>query len=318
VATRSQQRARYGDNGNADSVRNIHEQIIERHQLLPYIYIQAFFISDIMNVEGNNIKEWAGRGQHQVGCQSKWEWPIQQRPNAWKAWKTSLEYLAPDGHIGNTLGDWHSQHHQIMEWYLDAHACTLYHHIEGVWTYHKAENIDILRFQVEAHSYDEPLQYSHVVEVCERARYIEIVDKHKIKETKTSVKEHLIEYTSGIGDSFHTLPRHIQRLVENIPEIEVPNGMDVTEEHGIIVATDGSVVYHIWVFATDKYQVLLTGGGPDDGEQLLMMSYRSELGGITSHDDFRGDTVMVHTTARMIEITHFARSNIHYGLYYSM
>jgi hypothetical protein len=37
-----------------------------------------------------------------------------------------------------------------------------------------------------------------------------------------------------------------------------------------------------------------------------------------SHDDFRGDTVVVHTTARMIEITHFARSNIQYGLYYSM
>jgi hypothetical protein len=36
------------------------------------------------------------------------------------------------------------------------------------------------------------------------------------------------------------------------------------------------------------------------------------------HDDFRGNTVVVHTTARMIESTHFARSNIQYGLYYSM
>jgi hypothetical protein len=26
------------------------------------IYLQAFFISDIMNLEGDNIKEWAGRG----------------------------------------------------------------------------------------------------------------------------------------------------------------------------------------------------------------------------------------------------------------
>jgi hypothetical protein len=32
----------------------------------------------------------------------------------------------------------------------------------------------------------------------------------------------------------------------------------------------------------DKEQVLLTGGGPDDGDQLLMTSYRSELGGIAS------------------------------------
>jgi hypothetical protein len=34
--------------------------------------------------------------------------------------------------------------------------------------------------------------------------------------------------------------------------------------------------------ATDKEQVLLTGGGPDDGDQLLMTSYRSEIGGIAS------------------------------------
>jgi hypothetical protein len=64
------------------------------------------------------------------------------------------------------------------------------------------------------------MNYSHVVEVCERARYIEIVGKHKIKEKQMDVIEHVIEYTSGIGDSCHTLPRYIQRLVGNIPEIE--------------------------------------------------------------------------------------------------
>jgi hypothetical protein len=173
-----------------------------------------------------------------------------------------------------------------MERYLDAHASSLYHHIEGVWTYHKAVNIGRLRFQVEAHSCDEPIQYSHVVEVCERARYMEIAGKHKIKETQTPVTEHVIEYTSGIGDSCHKLQRHIQILVGNIPELEVPNGMDVTVEQDIIVATDVSVVfgvgYHSWVVATDKDQLLLTCGGPGDGDQLLMMSSRSEVGGIAS------------------------------------
>jgi hypothetical protein len=125
-----------------------------------------------------------------------------------------------------------------------------------------------------------------VVEVCERARYIEIMGKHKIKETQIPVTDHMIEYTSGIWDSFHTLPRHIQRLVGNITDIEVPNGMGVTEEQDSIVATnlDGSVVfgvsYHSWVVSTDNKQVLLTGGGPDDGDQYIMTSYRSELGGI--------------------------------------
>jgi hypothetical protein len=79
------------------------------------------------------------------------------------------------------------------------------------------------------------------------------------------VIEHMIEYTSGIGESWHTLPWHIQRLVGNIPKIDVPNGMDITEDQDIMVATDGSVVfgvgYHSWVVATDNDQVLLTGGG---------------------------------------------------------
>jgi hypothetical protein len=52
------------------------------------------------------------------------------------------------------------------------------------------------------------------------------------------------------------------------------------------VSTDGSVVfgvsYHSWVFANNNEQVLLFGSGPDDGDRLLMMSYRSELGGIAS------------------------------------
>jgi hypothetical protein len=41
-------------------------------------YLQAFFISDITNIKGNKIEEGVGRGQKQVGCQSSWEWPIQQ------------------------------------------------------------------------------------------------------------------------------------------------------------------------------------------------------------------------------------------------
>jgi hypothetical protein len=57
------------------------------------MYLQALFISYIMNLEGNKIKEWAGRGQTQVGHQSTWEWPFQQRPITWKAWKTALEYI---------------------------------------------------------------------------------------------------------------------------------------------------------------------------------------------------------------------------------
>jgi hypothetical protein len=143
-----------------------------------------------------------------------------------------------------------------MEWYLDMSTCTIYHHIEGVWTYQDAVNVGRLMFQVEAHACDAPTQYSHVVEVCERMRYMEIDNKYKINEIQIEVIEQLIEYTSGIGEACNTLPRHIQRLVGNIPEIDIPNGMDVTVDQDIIVDMDGSVVfgvgYHIWVAAMDK------------------------------------------------------------------
>jgi hypothetical protein len=111
------------------------------------IYLQSFYLSDITNIKGNTIESWVGRGQKQAGRQSTWEWPVQQIPIAWKAWKEALEYLAPDGDIGEPLGEWKSGHHQIMEWYFDAQSSALYHHIEGVWTRHDAMNIGRLIFR---------------------------------------------------------------------------------------------------------------------------------------------------------------------------
>jgi hypothetical protein len=67
-----------------------------------------------------------------------------------------------------------------------------------------------------------------MVEVCECTRYMEIANKYKINKTQMDVIEHVIEYTSWIGETCHTLPSHIKRLVGNIPELDVPNGMDNT------------------------------------------------------------------------------------------
>jgi hypothetical protein len=93
------------------------------------IHLQAFYISDITTIKGKDIEAWAGRGHTQAGRQSTREWPIQQRPIAWKAWKEALEYLYSYGDIGEPLGDWKSENHQIMEWYLDAQSSSLYHHV---------------------------------------------------------------------------------------------------------------------------------------------------------------------------------------------
>jgi hypothetical protein len=85
-------------------------------------YLQVFSLSYIINIQGNKITACAGRGHKQSGRQSTWDWPVQQIPIAWKAWKSAQEYLAPEGDIGDLLGEWKSDHHQIMEWYLDAQS----------------------------------------------------------------------------------------------------------------------------------------------------------------------------------------------------
>jgi hypothetical protein len=54
----------------------------------------------------------------------------------------------------------------------------------------------------------------------------------------------------------------------------------------ISIATDGSVNlgvgHHCWIVATEEEDILLQGGGPDDGNLFLMQLYRSELGGLAA------------------------------------
>jgi hypothetical protein len=61
-------------------------------------------------------------------------------------------------------------------------------------------------------------------------------------------------YTSNIGECFHVLPKHVRRLVGNIPDLDLPADFDCTEPTDLIVATDGSVLfgvgYHSWLIAT--------------------------------------------------------------------
>jgi hypothetical protein len=89
---------------------------------------------------------------------------------------------------------------------------------------------------------------------------------------------------SAVGEAFHALPRHVRHLVGDIAEFQTPRQWDVTKELDLITATDGSVLfgvgYHIWILTTESEDILLAGGGPDDGPGKYMTSYISELGGI--------------------------------------
>jgi hypothetical protein len=96
----------------------------------------------------------------------------------------------------------------------------------------------------------------------------------------------LVPYTSNIGCCIKSLPRHIQILVGDIPTLRTPLGWDPTITVNIIIATDGYVTlgvgYHSGIVATEDEDILLKGGGPDDGDLFLMQSYRSELGGVAA------------------------------------
>jgi hypothetical protein len=97
---------------------------------------------------------------------------------------------------------------------------------------------------------------------------------------------HIHNYTLGIGLSFLALPRHSQRLTGDIPALPTLIPFDFDEPADLIIATDGSLLfgvgYHGWVLATKEETILHRGGGPDDGIQSLMTSYRSELGGLVA------------------------------------
>jgi hypothetical protein len=62
------------------------------------IYLQVFNISDITDLSGKTIEDWAKRGKRQSNRTSKWNWPVQQRPpaGAWKNWAITLQRIASD------------------------------------------------------------------------------------------------------------------------------------------------------------------------------------------------------------------------------
>jgi hypothetical protein len=66
--------------------------------------------------------------------------------------------------------------------------------------------------------------------------------------------------------------------------LTLPVDLDPTEPQDLIVAMDGSVLfdvgYHSWMVSTKDEEIIISGGGPDDGAPNQMTSYRSELGGV--------------------------------------
>jgi hypothetical protein len=155
-----------------------------------------------------------------------------------------------------------------------------------IWEKHSDNNRASLRFSTQAIACDRPVRATHVVEAKTRSRFVEIREKCKISQRTTIDPLPLVPYTSNIGNCIKALPRHVQILVVDIPALRTPTGWDPKTPVNIIITKDGSVTlgvgYHSWVVATEHEDILLKGGGPDDGDLFRMQSYRAELGGVAA------------------------------------
>jgi hypothetical protein len=162
----------------------------------------------------------------------------------------------------------------------------IYRHTSGKWSKYAGHTFSQLRFSATPMPVPRPGQCSHRIQVTQRIRYLEVTVKVDIVTSQDAVPTLLHSYTSGTGLLFLSLPRHIQRLNGDIPALPEPLPFDLDEPVELIIATYGLVLfgvgYHRWDMATKDETIILCGGGPDDGIQSLMTSYRSELGGIVS------------------------------------
>jgi hypothetical protein len=205
--------------------------------------------------------------------------------NKWKA--ALIAVFNDETTLTSPMGDWlHMQNHQESEWWLSVHDKCIYRQNSGEWSKFSQLNLGRLRFSTTPRIVPQPNRFSHGIQVMQRTHYHEVAEKVNIVRRSNMGPTHIHNYTSDIGLSFLALPRHIQRLTGDIQALPTTIPFDFKEPADFIIANDGSVLfgvgYHGWVLATKKETILLCGGGPDDGIQSPMTSYRSELGGLVA------------------------------------
>jgi hypothetical protein len=57
-----------------------------------HVYLRVFFLSDIVNVQGDTIEEWEINGEQRNSRHSLWHWSVKQKPprTMWNKWKAAL------------------------------------------------------------------------------------------------------------------------------------------------------------------------------------------------------------------------------------
>jgi hypothetical protein len=231
------------------------------------IYLRVFFLSDIVNIQGDKIEEWAITAERSNARRSTWHRTVQQKPprKMWNKWKAALIAVFNDETtLTAPMGDWlHMQNHQESECWLSVQDKCIYRQNCGEWSQFSQLNLGRLRFSTIPRIVPQPNRFSHRIQVTQRTHYHEVAAKVNIIRRSNVVPTHIHNYTSGIGLSFLALPRHIQRLTGDIPELPTPTPFCFDEPVDLIIATDGSVLfgvgYHGWVYQQNKKQSFSVG-----------------------------------------------------------
>jgi hypothetical protein len=178
------------------------------------VYLRVFFLSDIVNIQGDTIEEWAITGKRSNARRSTWHWPVQQKPprNMWSKWKAALRAVFNDETtLAAPMGDWlHMHNHQESEWWLSVRDKCIYRQSCGEWSQFSQLNLGRLWFSTTPRIVPYPHRFSHRIQVTHRTHYHEVAAKVNIVCRTNEGPTHIHNYTSGIGLSFLALPRHIQ------------------------------------------------------------------------------------------------------------
>jgi hypothetical protein len=120
--------------------------------------------------------------------------------------------------------------HQTTEWNLDATTLSLFRHHEVVWTTHRAIHYERLRFELTGTATVEPRHITHKAKGVQRQRHIDFTAVHGVMDGAPEGGNDPAEsiYTSDIGKCFHALPKHVRKLVGDIPALDLPADFDCT------------------------------------------------------------------------------------------
>jgi hypothetical protein len=82
---------RYNHHGRIDGICTCEQKRFNRYQQMLRLP-SSLFLSDIVNIQGDTIEEWAINGERSNARHSTWHWPVQQKPprNMWNKWKAAL------------------------------------------------------------------------------------------------------------------------------------------------------------------------------------------------------------------------------------